>query len=83
MTMVTPWSFMEITATQFKAKCLGIIDKVQKEECHVIISKHGKPAAKLVPISENNPGSIFGRSKGTVKILGDSMTTNESWDAEA
>jgi prevent-host-death family protein len=36
---------MDITVTQFKATCLGVIDKVQKEKSRVTITRHGKPTA--------------------------------------
>jgi len=73
---------MEITVTQFKAKCLGIIEKVQKEKSAITITRHGRPAAELIPISSGNSGRIFGRSKKTTLIFGDIFNTGESWDAE-
>ena len=54
---------MDITVTQFKATCLGVIDKVQKEKSRVTITRHGKPAAELIPISASSPGKLFGRGK--------------------
>ncbi|MDB4353927.1 type II toxin-antitoxin system Phd/YefM family antitoxin [Akkermansiaceae bacterium] len=74
---------MEVTVTQFKAKCLGIIEKVQREKSSVIISRHGKPAAELIPIQNAQSGSLFGRAKATTTTKGDLLTTDESWDAEA
>ncbi len=62
---------MEITVMQFKATCLGMIDKVQKEKSRVTITRHGKPAAELIPISASTPGKLFGRSKDATAILGD------------
>ena len=74
---------MEITVTQFKAKCLGIIEKVQREKCCVLISRHGKPAAELVPARGPVSGSFFGRAAEQTKILGDLISTGEHWDAES
>lgn len=73
---------MDMTVTQFKAKCLGVVEKVQKEKSRITITRHGKPAAELVPISASAPGTLFGRSSESTVILGDLMTTGEHWDAE-
>lgn len=73
---------MEITVTEFKAKCLGVIDKVQREKSRVTITRHGKPSAELIPISASAPGKLFGRSKESTLILGDLLSTEEHWDAE-
>ena len=73
---------MDITVTQFKAKCLGVIDKVQKEKSRITITRHGKPAAELIPVSASSPGELFGRSKESTVILGDLMSTGENWNAQ-
>ena len=73
---------MDITVTQFKAKCLGIIEKVQKEKSRITITRHGRPAAELIPVSSDNKEKIFGRAKDTTLISGDIFNTGESWDAE-
>lgn len=73
---------MDISVTQFKATCLGVIDQVQKEKTRVTITRHGKPAAELIPISASSPGKLFGRSKDSTVILGDLLGTEENWDAE-
>lgn len=73
---------MDMTVTPFKATCLGVIDKVQKEKCRVTITRHGKPAAELIPTSASPPGTLFGRSKESTVILGDLLSTEGHWDAE-
>jgi prevent-host-death family protein len=73
---------MDISVTQFKATCLGVIDKVQKEKSRVTITRHGKPAAELIPISASSPGKLFGRSKDSTVILGELLGAEEHWDAE-
>jgi prevent-host-death family protein len=73
---------MTMTVTQFKARCLGVIDRVQKEKTRVTITRHGRPAAELVPVSASSPGKLFGRAKKTTVILGDLMSTGEPWHAE-
>ena len=43
-----------VPAAKFKANCLALMDKVQETGEFVVITKHGKPVAKLVPISRND-----------------------------
>lgn len=69
--------------TQFKAKCLGIIEQVQREKCRVVISRHGRPAAELVPVASIESGRLFGRSAGRTTIHGDLLSSGEDWDAGA
>ncbi len=73
---------MDISVTKFKATCLGVVEKVQKEKSRITITRHGKPAAELIPISASSPGKLFGRSKNTTIISGDLLSTEEHWDAE-
>jgi prevent-host-death family protein len=73
----------QIGAGEFKAKCLQLLDDVQQSRQEIVITKRGKPVARLVPLDEEAP-SIFGRMKGTVKILGDIVgPTGEKWFAES
>ena len=52
-----------ITATEFKAKCLSLIDEVQEKGSELIISKHGRPVARLVPAGTEKPWLAL-RGKG-------------------
>jgi prevent-host-death family protein len=58
-----------IAAGQFKAKCLALLNEVQKQRSEVAITKRGKPAAKLVPVLD--PCELHGSMKGTMEIVGD------------
>lgn len=62
---------MEIPAAEFKAKCLKLMDKVAKTRESIVITKHGKPVAKIVPIELEHKQSNFGYMEGTAKITGD------------
>lgn len=73
---------MDISVTKFKATCLGVVEKVQKEKSRITITRHGKPAAELIPVSASSPGRLFGRSKDTTFVSGDLLSTEERWDAE-
>ena len=71
-----------IAAGAFKAKCLHLLDEVQQTRKEIVITKRGHPVARLVPVEEEIP-VIFGRMKGTIKILGDIVApTGEIWEAD-
>ncbi|MGI8772012.1 MAG: type II toxin-antitoxin system Phd/YefM family antitoxin [Acidobacteriaceae bacterium] len=59
-----------MAAGEFKTNCLAVMDEVQKKRESVVITKRGKPVAKLVPIT-NQPDPIFGFLKGEIEIKGD------------
>lgn len=61
----------DIAASEFKAKCLSILDEVQKTKRSVRITKFGKPVAELNPIPPVERKDLFGFMKGSVEILGD------------
>lgn len=69
----------KIAAGSFKAKCLAILDEVQAKHQTIIITKHGKPVAKLVPASPKDD-DIFGFYKGKGKIVGDVVSPALSSD---
>jgi prevent-host-death family protein len=74
---------MEMTITQFKAKCLGVVERVQREKVRVVISRHGRAAAQLVPMDEAaSDKPLFGRASSDTQILGDILGTGEPWNAE-
>jgi prevent-host-death family protein len=71
-----------IAAGDFKAKCLHLLDEVQQTRKEIVITKRGRPVARLVPVEKEIP-SVFGRMKGTIKILGDIVApTGEVWEAD-
>jgi prevent-host-death family protein len=70
-----------IAAGSFKVHCLAIMDEVQSKRQAVLITKRGKPVAKLVPV-ENAKDDIFGFYKGKIKINGDIVSpafSPEEW----
>jgi prevent-host-death family protein len=72
---------MRIPAAVFKAECLKLMDEVARTGQPVVITKHGKPVAQLVPVPAE-PTSLFGYMKNTVTIKGDIVApTDESWSA--
>ena len=70
-----------IKASEFKAKCLKIMDEVVATSEPVEITKHGAPVARLVP-ARQRPKTIIGAMKGSITILGDIISPIDTeWDA--
>jgi prevent-host-death family protein len=69
----------QIAAAKFKAECLALIDRVDKDG--IVITKRGKPVAKLIPIGADSAG-LIGALKGKVKIRGNILSTGKRWNAE-
>jgi len=59
-----------VGAAQFKARCLKLMDQVAATGNPVVITKHGKPVARLVPIARR-PASAVGALRGHIRIMGD------------
>ena len=71
----------KMAAGEFKVHCLKVMDKVQSKRESVLITKRGKPVAKLVPV-EKEADDIFGFFKGKGTITGDIVSpvlTPEEW----
>lgn len=74
---------MEIAAGKFKAQCLKLMEQVQHNREEIVITKHGKPVAKLVPFDASSSSSLLGYLQGTVQVVDDIiMPIDESWEAE-
>jgi prevent-host-death family protein len=59
-----------IKASEFKAKCLALLDEVERTGDRLVITKKGKPVAELVPHKTAKHG-LLGLFKGRMEILGD------------
>jgi prevent-host-death family protein len=69
-----------ISAAQFKAKCLAIMDEVAETREPVVITKRGKPVAELRPLVEK-PTTLFGFMKGRVQSI-EGVDLDEPVDVE-
>ena len=67
-------------AAKFKEQCLALLDQLDPEG--LVITKHGKPVARLIPF-ERHSASLIGSLKDKIKIRGDVLTTGASWYADA
>lgn len=70
----------KINAAKFKEQCLAILDNVDPEG--VVITKHGRPVARLIPVNEGS-SDLIGALKGKLEILGNIESTGIKWDAES
>ena len=55
-----------VAAAEFKAKCLELMDHVRETGAEYVVTKHGRPVAKLVPYQERKGKPFFGSMKGTI-----------------
>jgi len=79
-TMVKP---RIIKASDFKARCLKIMDEVEKTGQEVVITKNGRPVSKLVPVQER-PKSLYGALRDSVTILGDIISpVDVDWEGDS
>jgi prevent-host-death family protein len=69
-----------IGAARFKAQCLALLDSLDADG--VVITKHGKPVARLVPI-ESESQSLIGALEGKLQIRGEILSTGVPWHAES
>ncbi len=75
---------MEISAAEFKAKCLKLMDEIARTRKPIVITKRGKPVAKLVPAEPAPRKPLFGCMAGTVTFEGDILAPLDvEWGAEA
>ncbi|HEV3217391.1 MAG TPA: type II toxin-antitoxin system Phd/YefM family antitoxin [Vicinamibacterales bacterium] len=72
-----------IAAGKFKDICLKTLDDVAKTRTPVVITKRGKPIAKLVPCVIPAPGSQRGLAGSILREGGDAFGTGETWNADA
>ncbi len=71
-----------IKTSEFKAKCLKIMDEVAATGETVVITKHGVPITELTP-AKRRPDSLFGAMKGSVTYMGHIVSPiGEEWKVQ-
>jgi prevent-host-death family protein len=55
-----------VGSAEFKARCLELIDRVKETRAEFVVTRHGKPVARLVPVESEQPISPLGAMRGTV-----------------
>jgi prevent-host-death family protein len=75
----------EVAISEFKAKCLGMLEEVRKTRRPIRVTRFGEPVAEVVPPSADKPkGRQLGSMVGTAEILGDivgPIGSLDDWDA--
>lgn len=81
MTMERKQRTTTYKASEFKARCLKIMDEVEATGAPVVITKNGRPVAQLVPFG-NRLSTLAGAHKGQIEITGDiTAPLDLEWDA--
>lgn len=74
-------SEVTVQASIFKARCLALLDEVARSRNTVLVTKHGKPVARLVPIDDD-----ASPTEGSVTLLADEdelyFAVGQRWDAD-
>ena len=72
-----------IKASEFKAKCLALMDEVAETGVPIVITKNGEPVSQLVPYRRPPLASLFGLHKDAIRVSGDIVSPLDlDWEAE-
>ena len=70
-----------MSAAEFKAKCLDVLDQVAEHREAVVVTKRGRPVAQVVPIIRR-PKHLWGAMRGEIEIRGDIVSPLDvNWEA--
>jgi prevent-host-death family protein len=61
----------DVPISEFKAKCLGLIEQVHKTRQPLRITRHGRPLAEVIPAGPDRKRKFLGDMIGTAEIVGD------------
>jgi len=61
----------DVPISEFKAKCLGLIEQVHKTRRPLRITRHGRPLAEVIPAGPDRKRTFLGDMIGTAEIVGD------------
>lgn len=71
-----------IKASEFKARCLSLMDDVAQSGEEIVVTKNGKPVSKLVPL-KNRPKEVYGLHRGMWQLKDDLVApVDENWDVD-
>lgn len=73
-------SMRHIPAAKFKEQCLSLLEEIDPDG--IVITKRGKPVAKLIPLGADS-ASLIGSLRGKLEIKGDIPSTGTRWNAES
>jgi len=68
-----------VPAAEFKARCLALLDRVARTRESLVVTKRGRPVARVVPLEERGGGDL----RGSVRYLDDVVRPlGEPWDID-
>jgi prevent-host-death family protein len=70
----------KIAAGEFKARCLTLMEDVRSTREPLVITKRGKPVAKLVP-ADDDKDDFIGRLEGVFRVVGDIESPIDGWES--
>jgi prevent-host-death family protein len=80
--MAKPRTVREVSASEFKSRCLGLLDEVAASKVPLVVTKRGRPIAKLVPVDEQTPPSLL--NSVSYEAEEDLLApVDDAWDAES
>jgi prevent-host-death family protein len=68
-----------VGAAKFKEQCLSLLDSLEPDG--LVITKHGRPVARLIPVGRESR-DLIGSLKDKIAVTGDILSTGVRWDAE-
>lgn len=83
MTILWAKTMETFAITKFKANCLALIDEVSRQKKRIVITRHGKPIAEVIPYRNETAGaSAEVPLKDTLLFMGDIVSSvAEDWEA--
>lgn len=83
MSETSPVTERTMMASRFKAECLAILDQVDQLKISIVVTKHGRPVARVVPADTSPAGAGLA---GSVTLVAEDdaayYSTDDAWDAE-
>jgi prevent-host-death family protein len=74
---------LPIAASKFKEQCLALLDRVARTKVPIVVTKHGKPVARVVPLDEPTRRPLIGSIRVLTEDETELFSTGEAWEAEA
>lgn len=69
-----------VMASEFKARCLALLDQVAEQRVTYVVTKHGRPVARVVPL-DDAPTSVDGSVEFLTEVEEELFSTGERWSA--
>ena len=73
-----------VSISEFKARCLALLDRVKRTGRPLLVTRRGEPIAEVVPPSRSQTDEWLGSARGTARIVGDivgPVSDPDEWEA--